>query len=58
MSKTTETLTQLVTQFGEDEAKFENGNYSASTRARATLQEIKKLCQERREEIVAQRKAA
>lgn len=52
MSQASEKLAALVQQFTEDHDKFEDkGNSSAGTRARKTLQEIKKACGEIRTEI-------
>lgn len=56
MSKTSDAIITLANQLAEDDAKFEEkGNSSAGTRARKTLQEIKKLCGERRTEIQDQK---
>lgn len=56
MSKASEKLAALVKQFAEDDDKFESKkNNSAGTRARKALQDIKKVCQERRDEIQKQR---
>jgi hypothetical protein len=53
MSKTGLEIASLVTQFQEEDEKFEAGNKSAGTRARKALMEIKKLCDARRKEIQA-----
>ena len=57
----TETHEQIIENFNayiEENQKFAHkGNKAAGTRARKALLEIKKLCGERRKEIIAQRKA-
>lgn len=57
----TETHEQIIENFNayiEENQKFaDKGNKAAGTRARKALLEIKKLCGERRKEIIAQRKA-
>jgi vacuolar-type H+-ATPase subunit H len=51
MEKVTE-LENLVTSFKEDYEKFvEKGNKTAGTRARKTLQEIRNLAKDTRDEI-------
>ena len=58
MSNTSSQIALLVTQFQEEDAKFEGGNNAAGTRARKALMEIKKLCDARRKEIQANKHAA
>lgn len=58
MAKTSAKIAELVTTFQEEDAKFEGGNASAGTRARAALMEIKKLADARRKEIQAKKNAA
>lgn len=57
----TETHEQIIENFNayiEENQKFaDKGNKAAGTRARKALLEIKKLCGERRKEIIAQKKA-
>ena len=57
----TETHEQIIENFNayiEENQKFaDKGNKAAGTRARKALLDIKKLCGERRKEIIAQRKA-
>ncbi len=58
MSKTSAQIAELVRVFQEEDAKFENGNKSAGTRARKALMDIKKACDTRRKEIQADKNAA
>jgi len=58
MSKTSAQILSLVETFQEEDAKFQAGNKSAGTRARAALMEIKKACDARRKEIQAEKNAA
>ncbi len=58
MSKITNQIAELVTQFQEEDSKFESGNNAAGTRARKALMEIKKLCDARRKEIQESKNAA
>lgn len=58
MSKTSAKIAELVEAFQAEDAKFEGGNASAGTRARAALMEIKKLADARRKEIQAKKNAA
>ncbi len=52
MSKASEKLSALVTEFADDHDKFEaKTNNSAATRARKKLMEIIKCCKETRDEI-------
>lgn len=55
MSKTGSQIAELITQFQEEDAKFEGGNNAAGTRARKALMDIKKLCDTRRKEIQAKK---
>lgn len=55
--KTSEILTNLLSEFIIDEGKAEAGNYSAGTRARKTLQEMIKACKDGRTQIQAARTA-
>lgn len=61
MDNQTETHDLIIVNFNayiEENQKFaDNGNKAAGTRARKALLEIKKLCGERRKEIIAQKKA-
>ncbi|MDX2074622.1 MAG: histone H1 [Alphaproteobacteria bacterium] len=57
MSKTSAKIAELVETFQMEDAKFEGGNASAGTRARAALMEIKKLADARRKEIQAKKNA-
>jgi hypothetical protein len=58
MSKAAAKLAELVQTFQTEDSKFESGNASAGTRARAALMEIKKLCDVRRKEIQEKKNAA
>lgn len=58
MSKFSAQIAELVSTFQEEDAKFENGNASAGTRARKALMEIKKACDMRRKEIQEKKNAA
>lgn len=58
MSKTSAKIAELVEVFQMEDTKFEGGNASAGTRARAALMEIKKLADARRKEIQAKKNAA
>lgn len=50
-------LKELINSLGKDSKKFfENGNRTAGTRARKSLQEVKVLAQEIRNEITAIKK--
>ena len=46
-----ETLKQLVTNMETDVQKFYNGNNAAGTRVRKHLQDVKKACQDMRNEV-------
>jgi hypothetical protein len=58
MSKTSQQIDELVKNFLEEDEKFESGNKSAGTRARKSLMDIKKLCDNRRKEIQETKNAA
>lgn len=51
MSRASEQLMNLVSQFQVEDDKFEGGNNAAGTRARKALMEIKKYADARRKEI-------
>lgn len=51
MSKTIDLLNEKFQELNVENAKFENGNSAAGTRARKALQEIKNLSQRLRIEI-------
>ncbi len=55
--KTAENLKALVETLASDEQKFNDGNNSAGSRMRKTLQEIKKLAQSGRVDVLAKQKA-
>ena len=57
MSNTTSQITDAVTQFVAEDAKFEAGNAAAGTRARKALGELSKLVKARRNEITAEKNA-
>jgi len=46
-----ETLKQLVANMETDTQKFYNGNNAAGTRVRKHLQDVKKACQDMRNEV-------
>ena len=46
-----ETLKQLVANMETDVQKFYNGNNAAGTRVRKHLQDVKKACQDMRNEV-------
>jgi len=58
MSKASQQIAELVSQFQMEDEKFEGGNASAGTRARKALMEIKKACDARRKEIQEKKNAA
>jgi len=58
MSKYSAEIYSLIETFKMEDAKFEAGNKSAGTRARAALMAIKKACDARRKEIQAEKNAA
>jgi len=53
-----EELSKLVASLEADETKFNDGNNSAGSRMRKTLQEIKKISQAMRIEVLNKQKAA
>lgn len=57
MSNTTTQITDAVTQFVAEDAKFQAGNSAAGTRARKALAELGKLVKARRNEITAEKNA-
>lgn len=46
-----------ITNWTNEEAKFEKGNKAASTRARKALSEVMKLAKQRRAEITEEKEA-
>jgi len=56
VSETYETLVRLVTEVKEDLEKAENGNKSAAVRVRKQMQEVKKVAQELRKEMMLVKK--
>lgn len=57
MSTTTDQITDAVTQFVAEDAKFQAGNAAAGTRARKALAELGKLVKQRRNEITVEKNA-
>jgi len=57
MSNTSETLSNLVTTFSEEYAKFSGGNNAAGTRARKALGELTKLARATRKSIQEEKNA-
>ena len=57
MSDTHELLLAAVNTFVAEDVKFTGGNAAAGTRARKALQEVAKLCKQRRNEITAEKVA-
>jgi len=57
MSTTTSQITDAVTQFVAEDAKFAAGNSAAGTRARKALADLAKLVKQRRNEITAEKNA-
>jgi len=55
MAKTSAKIAEAFEAFTTEDAKFEEGNASAGTRARGALMEIKKLADARRKEIQAKK---
>ena len=51
MSRASDQLMSLVSQFQVEDEKFEGGNSAAGTRARKALMEIKRYADARRKEI-------
>lgn len=56
MSETIQQITDAVTTWQTEDAKFVKGNNTAGTRARKVLQELTKLAKERRKEITEERR--
>jgi len=54
---THESLLAAVQTFVAEDMKFTGGNAAAGTRARKALQEVTKLCKQRRNEITAEKVA-
>jgi len=50
-------ITDAVTQYMAEDAKFTAGNSAAGTRARKALAELGKLVKQRRNEITAEKNA-
>lgn len=57
MSITADRLFEMVEAFRADDDKFDSGNAAAGTRARKSLMEIKKLCDDRRKQIQEKKNA-
>ena len=57
MSNTNSQITDAVTAFLAEDAKFTAGNAAAGTRARKALGELGKLVKARRNEITAEKNA-
>ena len=57
MSDIVKQLTDLVEAWKVEDAKFQNGNSAAGTRARKALAEISKAVKARRNEITAEKNA-
>lgn len=56
-----EKIKELIASLESDVAKHDSGNASAGTRVRSVMQEVRNLCKEVREEVLAtqkERKAA
>lgn len=58
MSANYERLKQLVETAADDISKAEGGNKAATTRVRKQMQDIKKCCQDLREEMMTLRDKA
>ena len=54
--ETVEKIKELTEQLSVDAGKFYNGNKSAGTRARKSAQDLKKLLDGLRKEILSERK--
>jgi len=54
--ETLEQIKEMVEKLSVDTGKFYSGNKSAGVRARKMAQEIKKLCQDLRGEILDEKK--
>ena len=52
---TFEAMIEVMNKCGEDAARAYNGNKTATTRVRAAMQEVKKLAQQIREEMITLR---
>jgi hypothetical protein len=57
MSTTNSQITDAVTQYLAEDAKFTAGNAAAGTRARKALAELSKAVKARRNEITAEKNA-
>lgn len=57
MNSRIEVFQQLVAEYAADEVKFLEGNNAAGSRVRATMQTLKKLAQEVRKEVQAEKNA-
>jgi hypothetical protein len=57
MSTTNDQITDAVTQYMSEDAKFTAGNAAAGTRARKALAELGKAIKTRRNEITAEKNA-
>lgn len=57
MSTTNSQITDAVTQYMAEDAKFTAGNAAAGTRARKALAELSKAVKVRRNEITAEKNA-
>jgi hypothetical protein len=57
MSTTNSQITDAVTQYMAEDAKFTAGNAAAGTRARKALAELSKAVKTRRNEITAEKNA-
>jgi hypothetical protein len=57
MSTTNSQITDAVTQYMAEDAKFTAGNAAAGTRARKALAELSKAVKARRNEITAEKNA-
>ena len=55
MSTTNSQITDAVTQYMAEDAKFTGGNAAAGTRARKALAELSKLIKARRNEITEEK---
>jgi hypothetical protein len=57
MSETNSQITDAVTQYMAEDAKFTAGNSAAGTRARKALADLSKAVKARRNEITAEKNA-
>ena len=57
MSETNSQITDAVTQYMAEDAKFTAGNSAAGTRSRKALAELSKLVKARRNEITEEKNA-